>query len=74
MNLQFSSLKCKRDMFGDQKGKKFNVKYIVRTVKQTPSLMVWAAMSKYGTAGLYFCPRHHNEWPKIYLAASGKAE
>ena len=35
-------------------GKRFDEKYISATMKHLPSQMIWGAMSKNGTAGLYF--------------------
>lgn len=35
-------------------GKRFNEKYIIQTMKDPPRQMIWGAMSKSGTAGLYF--------------------
>ena len=35
-------------------GKRFHPKYTIPTMKHPPSQMIWGAMSKNGTAGLYF--------------------
>ena len=38
------------------KGKRFDAKYTVQTMKHPPSQMIWGAMSFNGRAGLYFLP------------------
>ena len=38
-------------------GKRFEDCYTIQTMKHPPSQMIWGAMSKSGTAGLYFLPQ-----------------
>lgn len=38
-------------------GKRFEDRYTIQTMKHPPSQMIWGAMSKSGTAGLYFLPQ-----------------
>ena len=38
-------------------GKRFEDRYTIQTMKHPSSQMIWGAMSKSGTAGLYFLPQ-----------------
>ena len=38
------------------KGKRFDKKYTIQTMKHPPSQVIWGAMLCHGTAGLYFLP------------------
>ena len=56
MNRLSSNLLSDISMFADRRpvGKRFDEKYTSATMKHPPSQMIWGAMSKNGTAGLYF--------------------
>jgi transposase len=46
---------------------RYNAKYIVRSVKQAPKIMIWGAISAFGRAGVWFMPPNTTINGKTYL-------
>jgi len=48
-------------------GQRFNLRYVVPTVKQAPTVMVWASFSGRGRGGIWFMPKNTTINGAVYL-------
>lgn len=48
-------------------GQRYNLRYVVPTVKQAPTVMVWACFSGHGRGGIWFMPKNTTINGAVYL-------